>query len=108
MRIATTSLFGALLTVSQIAVAAYSFERSIVEIQVLSDRVRVYVGTTYGTCGVNEGWWGWSTSDPRHKDWLAVALAAQAQERPIVVHDTEGSCTGPGGDVVGLEGLSIK
>ena len=90
------------------AFASWSFERSVGEIQVLADRVRVFVGVTYGTCGVNEGWWGWSTSDPRHKDWLSMVLAAQAGGRTIVVTDVDGSCGGTGGDIVGLEALSIK
>jgi hypothetical protein len=98
----------ALLFASQVAVAGYSFERSVGEVQVLSDRVRIYVGTTYGTCEASEGWWGWSTSDPRHKDWLALVLFAKGTGRSIVVYDDQGSCSGPGGDIVGLERLYLK
>lgn len=97
-----------LLLASQTVLAAWSFERNVAEIQILSDRVRIYVGTTYGTCGASEGWWGWSTSDPRHKDWLALILSAQAQGKRIVVIDNDGACSGPGSDTVGLEGLTMK
>lgn len=96
------------LLVAQVSFAGTSFERAISEIQILSDRVRINIGVTYGTCGVAEGWWGWSISDPRHKDWLSMALSAQAQGRKITVFDDNGACAGPGSDTIGLEGMSIK
>lgn len=107
-RAASLVLCASFAAASQSALASWSFERSVGEVQVLSDRVRIYVGTTYGTCGANEGWWGWSTSDPRHKDWLALALFARSQGKTVVVIDNDGTCAGPGGDTVGLEGLTAK
>ena len=100
--------FAIILTMVSQTVLASSFERNVFDIQVLSDRVRIKIGTTYGTCGSYEGWWGWATSNPRHKDWLSIVLSAQAQNRKIVVLDEQNSCAGPGGDTIGLEGLSIK
>ena len=87
--------------------AGYEFERNIHEVQVLSDRVRINVGTTYGTCGKNEGWWGWMLNNPASNHWLSVVLTAQAQGKKIVVLDTHGSCGGIG-DGVGLEGVYLK
>jgi hypothetical protein len=108
MMIRNVMVGSSLLLASHLAYAGYAFERYVAEIQVLPDRVRIFVGTTYGSCGVNEGWWGWSTSDPRHKDWLALVLSAQAQNRPVVVYDEHGSCSGPTTQEVGIERLSIK
>ena len=88
---------------------ANSFERDVGEIQVHGDRVRIYIGVTYGTnCGLADLWWGWSTSDARHKDWLALALAAKAQGKKLVFHDANETCSGPGSDTLGIEGLFMK
>jgi len=89
------------------ALAGYTFERSIQEIQILSDRVRINVGTTYGTCGKNEGWWGWMLENSASNHWLSLVLSAQAQGKKIVVLDEHGSCGGIG-DGVGLEGIYLK
>ena len=62
--------FLAVLGLSLISISiAYEFYRSIKEIQVLSDRVGMNVGVTYGTCGENEGWWGWDISNPASNYW---------------------------------------
>jgi len=100
-------VFLLLLALSQ-SVFSYTFEREIHEIQVYTDRVRLNIGNSYGTCGARDGWWGWSTGSDRHKDWLSLALTAQAQSKKITVYDAHGSCAGPGGDTVELEGLFIK
>jgi len=84
------------------------FEKSVGEIQVHADRVRIYVGTTYGTCASMDGWWGWSTGDSRHKDWFALVLFAQAQDKKIVLYDAQSACSGPGGDTIGIEALFVK
>ena len=99
---------GALMSGASPALAEWGFQRNVSEVQVHPDRVRLNVGVTYGTCGANEGWWGWSTSDPRHKDWLAIALVALSAQKPLVIVDAHGSCSGPGGDTVGLERLHLK
>ena len=99
----------ATLCVSNACVAG-TFERDVNEIQVYDDRVRVNVGTTYGTCQDKEGWWGWSTSNPRHKDWLSLVLSAQAQGKKITVVDIHSSCAGSGSvnDIIGLEAVFLK
>jgi len=103
-----SKLLCSLFLVSPLVSASSSFTLEIVEIQVLSDRVRLALsGNAYGTCGVKEGWWGWSTTNERHQDWLSLALAAQAQGKRITVYDEQSSCQGPV-DVIGIEGLFIK
>lgn len=87
---------------------AGSFERTPREIQILPDRVRIYLGTTYGTCGQFEGWWGWSTSDPRHKDWLELVYFAIDKGLTLVFYDAQDSCYGPGGDTLEIDGLFGK
>src|SRR3989338_5068830 len=84
---------------------AGTFEVNISEIQVHQDRERLYVGTTYGTCGAIEGWWGWATGNPRYKEWLSMAMMAHALGKPVVVVDVDDSCVGPGPDFTGLESL---
>jgi hypothetical protein len=95
------------ITFSFVSSAAYKFERDIKEVQIFSDRVRIDVGTTYGTCGDNEGWWGWMITNPASAHWLSLVLSAQAQGKKITVHDEHGSCGGIG-DGVGLEALYLK
>jgi len=95
------------LLVSMPSFSASSFIEDITEIQVLEDRVRLKVGVTYGTCGEKEGWWGWSTTHDRHKDWLAIAMTAYAQNSKIVVYDAQSSCSGLS-DAIQLEGLYLK
>ena len=97
-----------LLSLSSSVVYAGAFGKIIKELQVYEDRVRLNVGVTYGTCGSREGWWGWSTGNARHKDWLALALTAQAQRIEVIVYDAQDSCGGPASDITGLEGLFIK
>ena len=87
---------------------SYEFERDIHEVQVLSDRVRINLGITYGTCGDNEGWWGWMLTQPASSQWLSVVLSAQAQNKKVTVFDAHGSCGGIIKDAVGLEGIYLK
>jgi len=89
------------------AFSEHAFDRKINEIQVLEDQVRLNVGGTYGTCGDIDGWWGWSTSHERHKDWLSLALMAYAQNKNITLYDVDSSCGGLP-SVIKLEGLYLK
>jgi hypothetical protein len=98
-----------LLALASTQALANSFERDVGEIQVYGDRVRIYIGVTYGTsCGIADLWWGWSTSDARHKDWLALALTAKAEGEKLVFHDAQDACSGPSSDTLGIEGLFMK
>jgi hypothetical protein len=98
-----------MMALAPLVALANSFERDVGEIQVYGDRVRIYIGVTYATsCGIADLWWGWSTSDPRHKDWLALALTAKTQGKKLVFYDAQDSCSGPGPDTIGIEGLFIK
>ena len=85
---------------------ALTFARTISKIDINADRVRIFVGVTYGTCGDFNDWWGWSTSDPRHKDWLSLAMTATVTGKEVEVVDVHDSCSGPG-DAVGLEELNL-
>ena len=87
--------------------AEHTFERIIQEIQIIDEVVRLKVGTTYGTCGEREGWWGWSVNSPNHNAWLSLALSAQAQNKKIMVYDRHSSCGGLP-TVIQLEGLYLK
>ncbi|ESP92191.1 MULTISPECIES: hypothetical protein [Pseudoalteromonas] len=90
------------------ALAGYKFERNIKEIQIYSDRIRINIDRpTYGSCKENDTWWGWSTSDPASDKWLSLVLSAEAQKKPIIVYDVQGSCAGFS-DAIGLEAIFMK
>lgn len=99
-------LFGCLAVFSS-SVYAGSFTRQIQDVQVLEDRVRIYVGTTYGTCGSREGWWGWPLSHAAHSAWLSVVLTAVSQSEPVTIYDSQDSCAG-GTDYSALEGIFLS
>ncbi|MCG7562392.1 MULTISPECIES: hypothetical protein [Pseudoalteromonas] len=87
--------------------AGSSFERKIEEIQVVDEVVRLKIGVTYGACGAIDSWWGWSINDPSHSAWYAMALSAQARDRPVTVYDKQSACGGLP-TAIELEGLYLK
>jgi hypothetical protein len=102
------SLFALALLTAQTVMAATSFARFPSQVQILDDRVRMYIGTTFGTCGEHEGWVGWSIAHPRHKDWLDLTMLAIQEGKLLIFHDAQDSCYGPGGDTLEIDALYLK
>lgn len=94
------------LLVSSSSVGAHLFKRHVNEVQVYQDRVRVHTGGTYGTCGERDGWFGWKTSNERHKDWLSLVLVGKASGAKVTMYDQHNSCNGMS-DAVEVEGVFL-
>ena len=82
------------------------FKNHINEIQVYQDRVRVHTSGSYGTCGAKDGWFGWKTSNERHKDWLSLVLAAKMSGTKVSMYEQQNSCNGLH-DAVEVEGVFL-
>jgi len=89
---------------------AGKYLRDLGEVRVYEDHVKINVGITYGTCKDSNGkeWWGWSTDNKAHKDWLSLILMAKASGKKVMFYDMHSSCSGPVSNVIGVEGLFLE
>ena len=90
---------------TSVSLCAYEFGGVVNEIRVHQDRVLVRTDNPgFGTCKEKDYWFGWATMEgdvenPRHKDWLSLALTAKATKSKITLYREIGACGGMTGAV---------